>query len=81
VLRLIGNASSPTNAANATDAAEINKRLSLHRAEAAAAELRRLGLQEDQIQVSSRGAEAPAFDEASPAGEAGNRRVEIYLEL
>jgi outer membrane protein OmpA-like peptidoglycan-associated protein len=81
VLRLIGNASSPTNAANATDAAEINKRISLRRAEAAAAELRRLGLEEDQIQVSSRGAEAPAYDEASPVGEAGNRRVEIYLEL
>ena len=81
VLRLIGNASSATNAGNPTDAAEINRRISLRRAEAAAAELRRLGLEEDQIQVSSRGAEAPAYDEASPGGEAGNRRVEIYLEL
>jgi outer membrane protein OmpA-like peptidoglycan-associated protein len=81
VLRLIGNASSATNAGNPADAAEINRRISLRRAEAAAAELRRLGLEEDQIQVSSRGAEAPAYDEASPGGEAGNRRVEIYLEL
>jgi len=81
VLRLIGNASSATNAGNPADAAEINRRISLRRAEAAAAELRRLGLEEDQIQVSSRGAEAPAYDEGSPGGEAGNRRVEIYLEL
>jgi outer membrane protein OmpA-like peptidoglycan-associated protein len=81
VLRLIGNASSATTAANSAEAAEINRRISQRRAEAAAAELRRLGLAEDQIQLSSRGSETPAYDEASPVGEAGNRRVEIYLEL
>ena len=49
VLRLIGNASSATAAGNAAGAAEINRRISQRRAEAAAAELRGLGLGEDQI--------------------------------
>ena len=81
VLRLIGHASSVTTVENAAEAAEINRRIAERRVESAAAELRRLGLADDQIQLASQGAEAPVYDEATPAGQAGNRRVEIYLEL
>jgi outer membrane protein OmpA-like peptidoglycan-associated protein len=82
VLRLVGHASrtlSPT--LEPTEGAEINRRVAQRRAASTAAELRRLGLAPDQIQISAEGAEAPAFDEATSLGEAGNRRVEIYLEL
>lgn len=81
VLRLIGHASSLTTANDPAEAAEINRLVAQRRAEAAAAELQRLGLTADQIQFASEGAAAPAYDEATPLGEAGNRRVEIYLAL
>lgn len=81
VLRLVGHASAPTNAADAAHAAEVNRHMVLARVAAAAAELRRLGLQDDQIETASEGAEAPAYDEAAPFGEAANRRVEVFLEL
>jgi outer membrane protein OmpA-like peptidoglycan-associated protein len=81
VLRLVGHASSVSSASDPAERAEINNRVARRRVEAAAAELRRLGLAADQIQLATAGAEAPAYDEATPLGEAGNRRVEIYLEL
>lgn len=81
VLRLVGHASSSTAADDPAEAAEINRRIARRRAEGIAVELTRLGLAADQIQLASEGAEAPAYDEATPLGEAGNRRVEIYLEL
>jgi outer membrane protein OmpA-like peptidoglycan-associated protein len=82
VLRLVGHASSVLSATiDPTEGAEINRRVAQRRAASTAAELRRLGLAPDQIQIGAEGAEAPAYDEATPLGEAGNRRVEIYLEL
>jgi outer membrane protein OmpA-like peptidoglycan-associated protein len=82
VLRLVGHASSTLSSAlEPAEGVEINRRVAQRRAASTAAELRRLGLAPDQIQIGAEGAEAPAFDEATPLGEAGNRRVEIYLEL
>ena len=81
VLHLIGHASTVSTASDPAEGAEINRRLAQRRAESTAAELRRLGLTADQIDIGSEGAQAPAYDEATPLGEAGNRRVEIYLEL
>ena len=81
VLHLIGHASTVSTASDPAEGAEINRRLAQRRAESTATELRRLGLTADQIEIGSEGAQAPAYDEATPLGEAGNRRVEIYLEL
>lgn len=82
VLRLVGHASSVLSAAiDPTEGAAINRRVAQRRAASTAAELRRLGLAADQIQIGAEGDQAPAYDEATPLGEAGNRRVEIYLEL
>jgi outer membrane protein OmpA-like peptidoglycan-associated protein len=82
VLRLVGHASSTLSPTiDPAEGAAINRRVAQRRAETAAAELRRLGLAPDQIQIGAEGAQAPAYDEASPLGEAGNRRVEVYLEL
>ena len=82
VLRLVGHASSTISPnLDAAEGSAINRRVAQRRAESTAAELRRLGLAGDQIQIGADGAQAPAYDEATPLGEAGNRRVEIYLEL
>jgi outer membrane protein OmpA-like peptidoglycan-associated protein len=82
VLRLIGHASGAlSGAVDPAEGAAINRRVAQRRAESTAAELRRLGLASDQIEIGSEGSQAPAYDEATSLGEAGNRRVEIYLEL
>ena len=82
VLRLVGHASSTISPnLDPAEGSAINRRVAQRRAESTAAELRRLGLAGDQIQIGADGAQAPAYDEATPLGEAGNRRVEIYLEL
>ena len=82
VLRLVGHASGAlSGAVDPAEGAAINRRVAQRRAESTAAELRRLGLASDQIEIGSEGAAVPAYDEATPLGEAGNRRVEIYLEL
>lgn len=82
VLRLVGHASSTLSPTlEPGEGAEINRRVAQRRAASTAAELRRLGLAPEQIQIDAEGAQAPAYDEATPLGEAGNRRVEIYLEL
>ena len=51
--------------------------VSKRRADAVAQELRRQGA--GRIEISAVGDAQPVFAEARPAGEAGNRRVEIYL--
>ncbi|HEX6103641.1 MAG TPA: OmpA family protein [Alphaproteobacteria bacterium] len=82
VLRLVGHASSTLSPTiDPAEGTAINRRVAQRRAQSTAAELRRLGLAPDQIQIGAEGAEAPAYDEATSLGEAGNRRVEIYLEL
>jgi outer membrane protein OmpA-like peptidoglycan-associated protein len=82
VLRLVGHASSTISPnLDPVEGSAINRRVAQRRAESTAAELRRLGLAADQIQMDAEGAQTPAYDEATPLGEAGNRRVEIYLEL
>jgi outer membrane protein OmpA-like peptidoglycan-associated protein len=81
VVRLIGHASGPTRTTDMGEAARINRAMSFARAEAAAKQLRRFGLSGDQIEVQAAGAAAPAFDERTTPGEAGNRRVEVYLQF
>ena len=82
VLRLVGHASSTISPnLDPAEGSAINRRVAQRRAESTAAELRRLGLAGDQIQIGADGAQALAYDEATSLGEAGNRRVEIYLEL
>ena len=49
-------------------------------AEALLNELRRRGVDDSQIIYVARADAEPIFYESMPAGEAGNRRVEVYLE-
>lgn len=50
------------------------------RADAVARALAKLGVPGSQIGVEAAGASQPLYDEGTTAGEAGNRRVEIFLD-
>lgn len=80
LIRLIGHASQGPTSRNVTRQNLANFNISLARANAVARELARLGVRSDQIQVAAAGAQRPLYYETQPTGEAGNRRVEIYLD-
>jgi hypothetical protein len=54
--------------------------LSLGRARNVALAMMELGVDPETLQVAAASASEPAYDESQPSGEAGNRRVEIFLE-
>ncbi len=74
-LRIVGHASGGGGAGDTADML-----LSMERANAVARELAGLGVGAEMLRLAAAGAAAPAFDESTPAGEAGNQRAEIYLE-
>jgi len=78
-LRLLGHASSRTDPLDAERHAEVNLRISRQRAEAVAAELRQAGVPADALLVEAVGDRGRVYHEFMVTGEAGNRRVEIYL--
>ncbi|GAB3760972.1 OmpA family protein [Ramlibacter monticola] len=71
-VRIIGHTDS-----NGSD--ELNDRLSLERAQATKNYLVARGVPTNQVQVTGRGEHEPVADNASDAGRARNRRVEIFL--
>lgn len=58
----------------------LNNRLSLLRAQAAAAALRDAGLDENRIKTKNAGSSHPIADNADPEGRAKNRRIEFHLK-
>jgi len=81
VIRVVGHASSKTRNMPVAEHNLANFKVSLDRAQAVASELIRLGVPPEAIFVEARGASDPAFFESMPAGEAGNRRAEIFLDF
>ena len=81
VIRVVGHASSKTKNMPVAEHNLANFKVSLDRAQTVANELIRLGVPPDAIFVEARGASDPAFFESMPAGEAGNRRAEIFLDF
>jgi outer membrane protein OmpA-like peptidoglycan-associated protein len=81
VIRVVGHASSETKNMPVVEHNLANFKVSLDRAQTVANELIRLGVPPDAIFVEARGASDPAFFESMPAGAAGNRRVEIFLDF
>ncbi len=79
VVTLVGHASGRTNAGNTLAQRRTNMRVSRRRAEAAARALAAFGVSRSQIAVASKGDTQPLYAEVMPSGEAGNRRVEVYL--
>jgi outer membrane protein OmpA-like peptidoglycan-associated protein len=80
LIRVIGHASQGSAGRDTARQTLANFNISLARANAVARELSRLGARTDQIQVAAAGAQQPLYYETQPTGEAGNRRVEIYLD-
>ena len=77
-LRVVGHAS-PRAAHDAAGAEIANFRVALRRARVVAAELARLGVPHARILIESRADNDPEFSNATPHGEAANRRADIYF--
>jgi len=79
VLRIVGHASQRTGNMDALAQDQVNKRVSLQRATAVAQALVGMGVQPMLVQVAAAGDGQTLYSESTPAGEAGNRRAEVYL--
>src|SRR6266404_3781303 len=79
-LRIVGHASQRTAALDPARRDRANYKLSASRANAVARALIGMGVSEGTVSIVAEGSQAPAFYENSPTGEAGNRRVDIYLD-
>jgi outer membrane protein OmpA-like peptidoglycan-associated protein len=79
-LRIIGHASERTAAVSYSEHMTINQRLSQARANAVARAVIRFGAAPGSISVAAVGSQQPVYLEVMPTGEAGNRRVEVYLD-
>jgi outer membrane protein OmpA-like peptidoglycan-associated protein len=79
-LRVVGHASSRTRDVDPLRHRLVNFRLSLARANAVARALSRRGVPASEVRIQAMSDNAPLYHEFMPAGEAGNRRAEIYLD-
>jgi flagellar motor protein MotB len=79
-LRIVGHASIDVPGGDLLHKRLVNFRVSIDRANAVARELVKLGVDPAAISVASVSESQPLYNEKVPAGEAGNRRAEIYLD-
>ncbi len=77
---VIGHASSKTENMSLAEHEKANRLISERRASAVINQLLALGVSPEAIYVSAEGASDPRYFEGVPAGEAGNRRVEIFMD-
>lgn len=80
-IRVVGHSSSRTGDMDPVRHKLTNFKVSLDRANAVAQELIKLGVPPDKLIVSAKSDAEPIYFEIMPLGEAGNRRVEIYLDF
>ena len=80
IVRVIGHASQRTRDMDADSHRLVNFQLSLDRATAVSMELTRLGVQAQAVMVVARSDNEPLSYEYMPAGEAENRRADVYIE-
>ena len=79
-LRVIGHASSRTDVSSAEVHRIANFNASLRRASRVGGALVEMGVDPELVTTEARSDSEPVYLEVMPTGEAGNRRVEIYLE-
>ncbi|MEQ8356869.1 MAG: OmpA family protein [Kiloniellaceae bacterium] len=79
-LRVVGHSSSRTRNTTPEEHQIANFDMSLTRAESVQAELLALGVAAGAVRAEAVGDAEPVYHEFMPSGEAGNRRVEIFLE-
>lgn len=80
ILKVIGHASMHTADMSMAEHKSINRRISELRASSVVSKLIEMGVDPKHIFVGADGAADPRYYEGVPAGEAGNRRVEIFLD-
>lgn len=80
LVRVIGHASGRTGDMDFVRQQAVNLEVSLRRANAVAQALSAYGVPRRSISTAAAGAADPVYVETMPAGEAGNRRTEIYLD-
>jgi outer membrane protein OmpA-like peptidoglycan-associated protein len=80
-VRVIGHASSRTQAENLERHRVANAQVSAERAEAVARELVRMGVPAQAIYAGAVADANPKYHEFMPSGEAGNRRAEIFIDF
>lgn len=80
IVRVVGHASSRTGDLGVGDHLLANFNVSMKRANAVANELIRAGVEPSRVVVEAKGDAVPVYYESMPAGEAGNRRAEIFIE-
>lgn len=80
VIRIVGHASSRTGDLDVGKHLLANFRVSLDRATAVANALIRNGVDPARVFVEAKSDAVPVYYESMPAGEAGNRRAEIFIE-
>ncbi len=79
-IRVIGHASMRTANMSLEEHMQANRHVSEKRASAVVSRLLSLGVNPGAIFVGADGSADPRYYEGVPAGEAGNRRVEIFLD-
>jgi outer membrane protein OmpA-like peptidoglycan-associated protein len=79
-IHVIGHASSRTRNLDQASHQLANFSISYERARAVAAVLERMGVPPEAIVMTAMSDQEPNFFEVMPAGEAGNRRAEIFFE-
>lgn len=78
-VQVVGHASAHTPTMDQERFERVNRAMSRQRAEAVVDALRQAGLEQGRIQMEALGVSARVYAEFMPTGEAGNRRVEIFL--
>ncbi len=79
-VRVVGHASSRTKDMEPLNHQIVNFRISMDRAGAVTRELIRLGVRRDRIRIGAKSDHDPVYYEFMPAGEAGNRRTDVFIE-
>ena len=79
-ITLVGHSSGHSGSQDAQQSNLVNFKLSLDRATAVGNALVAFGLPRDSVRIDARGASEPKYDESTKNGEAGNRRVDVYIE-
>lgn len=80
-IRVVGHASSRTKTNDVVEHKLANYEISVDRARGVARALIQMGVSPDAVFVGSMADTAPQFSEATPLGEAANRRADIYLDF
>lgn len=79
-LRIVGHSSSRTGFVDPSKHETSNQGMSVERARSVATALVQFGVDQGLVSVVGLADSAPVYHEFMPTGEAGNRRVEIFLE-